>query len=113
LSAFDPVDSLVVQETKEAVHRVLWGLKSQHQKVIARRFGIGFDHEYTLEEIGQEFGLTRQRIQQIEVKALEKLGKFRGELRAHYEASEWRLCGGPSLGTRQRPLALRSHVNAA
>ncbi len=113
LCAADPIESLVMQETKDAVHRVLWGLKPQHQKVIALRFGIGFDHEYTLEEIGQEFGLTRQRIQQIEVKALERLGKVRGELLTHHEASEWRLCGGPSLHTRQNPLALRSRGSAA
>jgi RNA polymerase primary sigma factor len=40
------------------------------------RFGIGFDHEYTLEEIGQTFGLTRERIRQIEAVALQRLRSF-------------------------------------
>jgi RNA polymerase primary sigma factor len=113
LQAVDPLESAMMQETKAAVRRVLWRLKPLQQRVIARRFGIGFDHEYTLEEIGQEFGLTRERIRQIEAEALKKLGKAGRGLLAYHEASEWRLSGGPTRQTRQSPIALRRYENAA
>jgi RNA polymerase sigma factor (sigma-70 family) len=113
LHAVDPVESALIQETKIAVRRVLWRLKPLQEKVIARRFGIGLDHEYTLEEIGQEFGLTRERIRQIEADALKKLGKAGRGLLAYHEASEWRISGGPSLHTRQSPSVLQLYENAA
>jgi RNA polymerase primary sigma factor len=51
-------------------------LPPNEEKVLRMRFGIGFDHEYTLEEIGQTFGLTRERIRQIEAVALQRLRSF-------------------------------------
>ena len=48
-------------------------LTSTEEKVIRMRFGVGCDREHTLEEIAQNFGLTRERIRQIEVKALDRL----------------------------------------
>ena len=51
-------------------------LTPTEEKVIRMRFGIGYDREHTLEEISAEFGLTRERIRQIEVQALRKLRGF-------------------------------------
>jgi RNA polymerase primary sigma factor len=52
---------------------VLQGLSPTEEKVIRMRFGVGCDREHTLEEIARDFGLTRERIRQIEVKALDRL----------------------------------------
>lgn len=57
----------------ETVQKLLSDLKPREAEIIRRRFGIGQLSEQTLEEIGQQFDLTRERIRQIEVKALKKL----------------------------------------
>lgn len=83
-------DSLVINEIEAAVAEVLRRLKPIQEKVIKMRFGIGVDHECTLEEIGQKFGLTRERIRQIEAEGLKKLNKVGRSLAPYHEASEWR-----------------------
>lgn len=83
-------DALVIQEIEAAVAQVLRRLKPIQETVIKMRFGIGVDHEYTLEEIGQKFGLTRERIRQIEAEGLRKLNKVGRSLVPYHGASEWR-----------------------
>jgi RNA polymerase sigma factor (sigma-70 family) len=75
LQPVDPIELVSIQEKKTAVQIAIGRLKPIEKDVIARRFGIGHDHEHTLEEIGREHGLTRERIRQIEAKALTKLHK--------------------------------------
>ena len=62
---------------KDAVEKVLLSLSPREAQVIKLRFGIGGGHAQTLEQVGQHFGVTRERIRQIEVKALEKLRRHK------------------------------------
>lgn len=88
----DPVESLAREEASDAIHEVLAGLKPIQKEVIMRRFGIGCSEEYTLEEIGQRLGLTRERIRQIEAGALRRLrGPLGKELTIYNIASQWRV----------------------
>jgi RNA polymerase primary sigma factor len=68
-----PIDSVVKKDLKEQTMKVLGTLASREEKVLRKRFGIGLDSEHTLEEVGQDFAVTRERIRQIEAKALRKL----------------------------------------
>jgi RNA polymerase primary sigma factor len=68
-----PIDSVVKKNLKEQTMKVLGTLASREEKVLRKRFGIGLDSEHTLEEVGQDFAVTRERIRQIEAKALRKL----------------------------------------
>jgi RNA polymerase primary sigma factor len=68
-----PVDSVIDSNVREETADVLKTLSPKEEKVIRMRFGIGCDREHTLEEIGQEFAVTRERIRQIEAKALRAL----------------------------------------
>jgi RNA polymerase primary sigma factor len=68
-----PLDSVMQTSLKEQVRRVLATLTPREEKVIRMRFGIGEKSDYTLEEVGQDFDVTRERIRQIEAKALRKL----------------------------------------
>ncbi len=68
-----PIDSVVKKNLKEQTMKVLGTLASREEKVLRKRFGIGLDSEHTLEEVGQDFAVTRERIRQIEAKALHKL----------------------------------------
>ena len=63
----------MARDVREETADVLKALSAIEEKVMRMRFGIGYDQEHTLEEIGQEIGLTRERIRQIQGQALEKL----------------------------------------
>src|SRR5437879_6196049 len=80
-SAASIVDPLMAREVREKTAGVLQMLSPTQEKVVRMRFGIGYDHEHTLEEIGQEFGLTRERIRQIEVKAIRQLRSSENAIR--------------------------------
>jgi RNA polymerase sigma factor (sigma-70 family) len=60
-------------ETSEYIQRVLRTLTPKEEKVIKMRFGIGMDRDHTLEEVGRHLSITRERVRQIEAKALRKL----------------------------------------
>jgi RNA polymerase primary sigma factor len=77
------IDPLMVHDVEDETAGVLRMLAPNEEKVIRMRFGIGFDREYTLEEIGQSFGLTRERIRQIEAVALKKLRSCDNARRLH------------------------------
>lgn len=68
-----PVESVIKVNLKEQTLKVLQTLASREEKVLRKRFGIGVESEHTLEEVGQDFDVTRERIRQIESKALRKL----------------------------------------
>lgn len=68
-----PVDTVIDSNVKEETGDVLTTLSPKEEKVVRMRFGIGCEREHTLEEIGQEFSVTRERIRQIEAKALRQL----------------------------------------
>ncbi|MFM8541709.1 MAG: RNA polymerase sigma factor RpoD [Chakrabartia sp.] len=72
-NAVIPVDAAVQQNLKETVTRVLSSLTPREERVLRMRFGIGMNTDHTLEEVGQQFSVTRERIRQIEAKALRKL----------------------------------------
>jgi RNA polymerase primary sigma factor len=72
-SSPSPQDDLEMKETSNYILMVLKTLTSKEEKVIRMRFGIGVDRNYTLEEVGRHLSLTRERVRQIEVKALRKL----------------------------------------
>ncbi|MGD2166755.1 MAG: RNA polymerase sigma factor RpoD [Gammaproteobacteria bacterium] len=68
-----PVDSATESGLKETTHAVLAGLTAREAKVLRMRFGIDMNTDHTLEEVGKQFDVTRERIRQIEAKALRKL----------------------------------------
>ncbi|WP_118134899.1 RNA polymerase sigma factor RpoD [Oceanicella sp. SM1341] len=68
-----PLDSAIQQNLKETTTRVLASLTPREERVLRMRFGIGMNTDHTLEEVGQQFSVTRERIRQIEAKALRKL----------------------------------------
>jgi len=68
-----PIDSATVENLKEATREVLSGLTAREAKVLRMRFGIDMNTDHTLEEVGKQFDVTRERIRQIEAKALRKL----------------------------------------
>ena len=68
-----PLDSAIQENLKETTTRVLSSLTPREERVLRMRFGIGMNTDHTLEEVGQQFSVTRERIRQIEDKALRKL----------------------------------------
>ena len=68
-----PLDSAIQDNLKETTTRVLSSLTPREERVLRMRFGIGMNTDHTLEEVGQQFSVTRERIRQIEAKALRKL----------------------------------------
>ena len=72
-SDFSPSDTVANNDLKERVREVLKSLAPREEKVLKMRFGIDVASEHTLEEVGKDFSVTRERIRQIEVKALRKL----------------------------------------
>lgn len=78
-----PEDSAVTQILKEQLAEILSTLSEREQKIIRMRFGIGGERPHTLEEVGAEFSVTRERIRQIEAKALSKLRKHKDTKKLH------------------------------
>jgi RNA polymerase primary sigma factor len=76
-----PLDSAILGDMKKKIDDVLCSLSSKEEKIIRKRFGIGGDVPHTLEEVGLEFEVTRERIRQIEGKAIRKL--------KHSSRSKW------------------------
>jgi len=70
---YSPVDAVINEDLKEKVREILKTLTPREEKVLKMRFGIDVASEHTLEEVGKDFSVTRERIRQIEVKALRKL----------------------------------------
>lgn len=72
-NALQPIDSAIHSNLKETCTRILSSLTPREERVLRMRFGIGMNTDHTLEEVGQQFNVTRERIRQIEAKALRKL----------------------------------------
>jgi len=72
-SSLSPLEIAMQDDMKKNIEKALSSLTDREQSVIRRRFGIGEDMPHTLEEVGQEFDVTRERVRQIEVKAIRKL----------------------------------------
>jgi RNA polymerase primary sigma factor len=72
-NAILPVDSAIQSNLREVTTRILASLTPREERVLRMRFGIGMNTDHTLEEVGQQFSVTRERIRQIEAKALRKL----------------------------------------
>lgn len=85
--SLSPSDSLLEKDLVNQIRKLLSSLSPREEKIIRLRFGIGVDGECTLEEIGRQFGLSRERIRQIEAKALERLrdpNRYK-EIREYFE----------------------------
>lgn len=78
-----PEDSVATKILKEQLAEIISTLSEREQKIIKMRFGIGGDRSHTLEEVGAEFSVTRERIRQIEAKALSKLRKHKDMKKLH------------------------------
>jgi RNA polymerase primary sigma factor len=72
-AVFSPIEAATIESLKETTHNVLAGLTPREAKVLRMRFGIDMNTDHTLEEVGKQFDVTRERIRQIEAKALRKL----------------------------------------
>jgi len=72
-SVDSPIDAATMESLRETTHAVLAGLTPREAKVLRMRFGIDMNTDHTLEEVGKQFDVTRERIRQIEAKALRKL----------------------------------------
>ena len=72
-NAVQPLDAAIQANLRETTTRVLASLTPREERVLRMRFGIGMNTDHTLEEVGQQFSVTRERIRQIEAKALRKL----------------------------------------
>ena len=72
-SIVSPVDAAAMEGLREATQEVLASLTPREAKVLRMRFGIDMNTDHTLEEVGKQFDVTRERIRQIEAKALRKL----------------------------------------
>jgi RNA polymerase primary sigma factor len=78
-----PEESATNQLLIEQIEQILATLSEREQKIVKMRFGIGGGKSHTLEEVGQEFAVTRERIRQIEAKALAKLRKHKDAKKLH------------------------------
>ena len=72
-NAILPIDAAIQSNLRETTTRVLASLNPREERILRMRFGLGMNSDHTLEEVGQQFSLTRERIRQIEAKALRKL----------------------------------------
>jgi RNA polymerase primary sigma factor len=73
INAVQPLEAAIHSNLRETTTRVLASLTAREERVLRMRFGIGMNTDHTLEEVGQQFSVTRERIRQIEAKALRKL----------------------------------------
>ena len=135
-NAIIPVDAAIQANLKETVTRVLASLTPREERVLRMRFGIGMNTDHTLEEVGQQFSVTRERIRQIEAKALRKLkhpsrsaqdalvprsvscaSRADCSQRGAGRSACWSQCAQPCPGRRSRatragPAGHRHHVSA-
>ena len=72
-NAILPIDAAIQSNLRETTTRVLTSLTPREERIVRMRFGIGMNSDQTLEDVGQQFSVTRERIRQIEAKALRKL----------------------------------------
>src|SRR5215469_9948642 len=72
-NAIQPLDAMIQSNLRETTTRVLASLTPREERIVRMRFGLGMNTDHTLEEVGQQFSVTRERIRQIEAKALRKL----------------------------------------
>src|SRR5438309_725191 len=72
-NAILPIDAAIQSNLRETTTRVLASLTPREERILRMRFGIGMNTDQTLQEVGQQFSVTRERIRQIEAKALRKL----------------------------------------
>ena len=72
-NAILPIDAAIQSNLRETTTRVLASLNAREERILRMRFGIGMNSDHTLEEVGQQFSVTRERIRQIEANALRKL----------------------------------------
>src|SRR5215813_3936767 len=72
-NAIQPIDAMIQSNLRETTTRVLASLTPREERIIRMRFGLGMNSDHTLEQVGQQFSVTRERIRQIEAKAIRKL----------------------------------------
>jgi RNA polymerase primary sigma factor len=72
-NAILPIDAAIQSNLRDTTTRVLASLTPREERIVRMRFGIGINSDHTLEQVGQQFSVTRERIRQIEAKALRKL----------------------------------------
>jgi RNA polymerase primary sigma factor len=72
-SAIQPIDAMIQSNLRETTSHVLASLTAREERILRMRFGLGMNSDHTLEEVGQQFSVTRERIRQIEAKAIRKL----------------------------------------
>jgi len=72
-NALQPIDATIQSDLRETTTRVLASLTPREERIVRMRFGLGMNSDHTLEEVGDQFSVTRERIRQIEAKALRKL----------------------------------------
>ena len=72
-NAILPIDAAIQSNLRETTTRVLASLTPREERIVRMRFGLGMNSDHTLEEVGQQFSVTRERIRQIEAKAIRKL----------------------------------------
>jgi RNA polymerase primary sigma factor len=72
-NAIQPIDAAIQSELRETTKEILASLTAREERILRMRFGIGVNEDHTLEEVAQQFSVTRERIRQIEAKALRKL----------------------------------------
>ncbi len=68
-----PIDAAIQSSLRDKVSEALSSLTAREERIVRMRFGLGTTSDHTLEEVGQQFSVTRERIRQIEAKALRKL----------------------------------------
>ncbi len=71
--SISPLDAVIIRDLQEKIHKMLNTLSPKEERILRMRFGLGDDMPHTLEEVGQMFGVSRERIRQIEAQALRKL----------------------------------------